>query len=82
MSLTVPVAEWLERHTAKQGVAGSIPCEGTYLNFEFCANYRDRFNIKKYGGGLYEDMSSVNTAFKINDRGDWILASTCISITV
>ena len=27
MPLTVPIAEWLERHAKKQGIAGSIPGE-------------------------------------------------------
>ena len=35
MLLTVPIAEWLERRTGKQGVAGSIP-GATYFHFEFC----------------------------------------------
>ena len=31
MSLTVLIAEWLERHAAKQGVAGPIPGRGVYI---------------------------------------------------
>ena len=37
MSLTASVAEWLERHAWKQGVAVSIPDGGIYFNFEFFA---------------------------------------------
>ena len=39
MSFTVPIAEWLEWHTEKQGVAGSIPVGGIYFHFEFCAYF-------------------------------------------
>ena len=31
MSLTVPIAEWLEQQVEKQEVAGSIPGEGIYF---------------------------------------------------
>ena len=37
MSLTVPIAEWLERHSGKQGVTGSIPGGGIHYYFEFFA---------------------------------------------
>ena len=40
MSLTVPIAEWLEGHTGKQGVAGSIPGGGIHYHFEFFASER------------------------------------------
>ena len=39
MSLTVAIAKWLERHTGKQVVAGSIPGGGTYFHFEVCAYF-------------------------------------------
>ena len=39
MSLTAQIAEWLEQHAGKQGVAGSIPVGGTYFHFEFCAYF-------------------------------------------
>ena len=39
LSLTVPIAKWLERHAGKQGVAGSIPGGGTYFHFELCASH-------------------------------------------
>ena len=29
------MAEWLEQHAGKQGVAGSIPGGGIYFHFEF-----------------------------------------------
>ena len=38
LSLTVPIAEWLERHARKQAVAGSIPGVGIYFHFEFFAH--------------------------------------------
>ena len=37
MSLTVPTAEWLERHVGKQGVAGSTPGGNMYFHFEVFA---------------------------------------------
>ena len=37
MSSTAPMAEWLEGHAGKQGVAGSIPGGGIYYHFEFFA---------------------------------------------
>ena len=37
MSLTVPIAEWLEQRAGKQGVAGSIPGGVIYFHFEFFA---------------------------------------------
>ena len=37
MSLTVPVAEWLEGHAGKQGVAGSIAGGNIHYHFEFFA---------------------------------------------
>ena len=39
MSLTVPKAEWLERHAGKQGIAGSIPGRGIYFYFESFADF-------------------------------------------
>ena len=33
-----PIAEWLEGHAGKQGVAGSIPSWGIHYHFEFFAN--------------------------------------------
>ena len=39
LSLTVPIAKWLERHAWKQGVAGSIPGGGTYFHFELSASH-------------------------------------------
>ena len=37
VSLTVLIAEWLEGHAGKQGVAGSIPGEGINYHFGFFA---------------------------------------------
>ena len=37
MSSTAPIAEWLEGHARKQGVAGSTPGGGTYEDFDFFA---------------------------------------------
>ena len=55
MSLTVPIAKWLEGNAGKQGVAGSIP-GGTYiiiLNFsltERCSHLgEDHSNEIKHG---------------------------------
>ena len=35
MSTTAPIVEWLEGHTGKQEVAGSIADGGIHYNFEF-----------------------------------------------
>ena len=40
MSLTVPIAEWLEGSAGKQGIAGSIPCEGIHNHFGFSLTER------------------------------------------
>ena len=37
MSQTAPIVEWLEKHTGKRGVAGSIPGGGIKYHFEFFA---------------------------------------------
>ena len=37
MSLSLPIAEWLEGHAGKQGVAGSIPGGGIHYHFEIFA---------------------------------------------
>ena len=34
------MADWLERRAWKQGVAGSIPREGTCFHFEFSLTFR------------------------------------------
>ena len=34
MSISLPMAEWLEGHSGKQGVAGSIPGGGIHYHFE------------------------------------------------
>ena len=39
MLLTVPKAQWLERHAGKQGVAGSIPGRGIYFHLEMFAYF-------------------------------------------
>ena len=80
MLTSLPIAEWLEGHAGKRGVAGSIPGGGIHYHFlkfsltERCSHPykwnqawhscrvmvdRDRFNIKKYGGGLYDDRSAL-----------------------
>ena len=38
MSISLPIAEWLEGHTRKQGVGGSIPGGGIHYHFEIFAN--------------------------------------------
>ena len=38
MSISLPIAEWLEGHAGKQGVAGSIPDGGIHYHFEIFAN--------------------------------------------
>ena len=38
MSISLPIAEWLEGHARKQGVAGSIPGGGIHYHFEIFAN--------------------------------------------
>ena len=38
-SFTVSIAEWLERHAGKKGVAGLIPGESTYFHYEFFAYF-------------------------------------------
>ena len=38
MSISLPIAEWLEGHAGKQGVAGSIPGGGIYYYFRIFAN--------------------------------------------
>ena len=74
MSSTAPIAELLEGHTGKKGVAGLIPGGGIYYHFEYFGEGhtneikhdihpqqwvdRDRFNIKT-SGGLYDDRSSL-----------------------
>ena len=40
MSLTVPIAEWLERHAGKQGVPSSITGGGTYFHTKFWACFQ------------------------------------------
>ena len=37
MSITVPIAEWLEGHAGKQWVTGSIPGGGINHDFDFFA---------------------------------------------
>ena len=37
MSVTVPIAEWLEGDAGKQEVAGSLPGGGIHYHFEFFA---------------------------------------------
>ena len=39
MSSTAPIAEWLEGHAGKQGVAGSIPGGGIHDDFELFAYF-------------------------------------------
>ena len=34
MSISLPIAEWLEGHAGKQGVAGSIPGWGMHYHFD------------------------------------------------
>ena len=38
MSISLPIADWLEGHAGKQGVAGSISGGGIHYHFEFFAN--------------------------------------------
>ena len=38
MSTSLPLAEWLEGHAGKQGVAGSIPGGDIHDHFEIFAN--------------------------------------------
>ena len=38
MLISLPIAEWLEWHAGKQGVAGSIPGGGIHYHFEIFAN--------------------------------------------
>ena len=38
MSISLPIAEWLEGHAGKQGVASSIPGGGIHYHFEIFAN--------------------------------------------
>ena len=38
MSIYLPIAEWLEGHAGKQGIAGSIPGRGIHYHFEIFAN--------------------------------------------
>ena len=38
MSISLPIAEWLEDHAAMQEVAGSIPGGGIHYHFEIFAN--------------------------------------------
>ena len=38
MSISLPMADWLEGHAGKQGVAGSIPRGGIHYHFEIFAN--------------------------------------------
>ena len=38
MSISLPIAEWLEGHAGKQGVAGSIPGGGIHYHFGIFAN--------------------------------------------
>ena len=38
MWISLPIAEWLEGHAGKQGVAGSIPGGGIHYHFEIFAN--------------------------------------------
>ena len=38
MSISLPIAEWLEGHARKQGVAGSIPGGGMHYHFEIFVN--------------------------------------------
>ena len=40
MSISLPIAEWLEGHARKQGVAGSIPGGGIHYHFEIFSNGR------------------------------------------
>ena len=37
MSITFPIAEWLEQHVGRQAVAGSIPGRNIYFHFIFVA---------------------------------------------
>ena len=55
MSVTVPIAEWLERDAGKPVIAGSISGGGTHFHFEFCAYFscsqlgEDHTNEIKHG---------------------------------
>ena len=40
MSISLPIAEWLELHAGKQGVAGSIPGGGIHNHFGRFVDFR------------------------------------------
>ena len=40
MSISLPIAEWLEEHAGKQGVAGSISGGGIHYHFKFSPTKR------------------------------------------
>ena len=40
MSISLPIAEWIEGHARKQGVAGSIPGGGIHYHLKFSLTER------------------------------------------
>ena len=40
MSISLPIAEWLEGHAREQGVAGSIPGRGIHYHLKFSLTKR------------------------------------------
>ena len=63
MSISLPIAEWLEGHSGKQGVAGSIPGGGIPYHFEIFANgtlftsRRRLYNIQMISSTTYTQIN-------------------------
>ena len=78
MSLTVPIAEWLERNAGKRGVAGTIPCGGIY-----CKTLIIRVTLFSRGHhpGLSQKTSfsrfAISSSINLTLGEDFILASLC-----
>ena len=81
MSISLPIAEWLERHAGKQGVAGSIPGGCIHYHFEIFANgtlFTSRCKIKFWPPIEYRPGVNIQWIFR------WImtLLSCWILITL
>ena len=69
MSLTVPIAEWLERHDLTQGVADSISGGGIYFQCEFFAYFPLFIRLgEDYRYDIKYDIKEINLILKILRR--------------
>ena len=69
MSISLPIAEWLEGHAGKQGVAGSIPGGGIHYHFEIFAN-GTLFHIPAKTIQMKSSMTFIQSYGLLRDRFD------------